>query len=285
MGAQSPHNLPEQPNALLGRDQELKAAREQLLSDEVRLLSLIGPPGVGKTRLGMAVAESSLEAFPDGVWFIDLAPLQEPSLVESKIASTFGIAERRENTMLDSLAAYLREQQVLLFLDNFEGVLPAAASIGKLLELTQGLKILTTSRERLHVRWERTILVMPLPLPDLALLQEPSYLAGFPSIALFVQRATAVNAVFSLSRENSPIIAVLCHRLDGLPLAIELAAARASVLSPTEILANMDDRFRLLGTGAVDLPERQQSLQAAIDWSYESLSPVAGSIARKRRIR
>src|SRR6266511_46344 len=153
MGAQSPHNLPEQPNALLGRDQELKAAREQLLSDEVRLLSLIGPPGVGKTRLGMAVAESSLEAFPDGVWFIDLAPLQEPSLVESKIANTFGIAERREDMMLDSLAAYVRDRQVLLFLDNFEGVLPAAASIGKLLELTQGLKILTTSRERLHVRW------------------------------------------------------------------------------------------------------------------------------------
>lgn len=281
MGAQSPHNLPEQPNALLGRDQELKAAREQLLSDEVRLLSLIGPPGVGKTRLGMAVAESSLEAFPDGVWFIDLAPLQEPSLVESKIANTFGIAERREDMMLDSLAAYVRDRQVLLFLDNFEGVLPAAASIGKLLELTQGLKILTTSRERLHVRWERTILVMPLPLPDLALLPEPSYLAGFPSIALFVQRATAVNAVFSLSRENSPIIAVLCHRLDGLPLAIELAAARVSVLSPTEILANMDDRFRLLGTGAVDLPERQQSLQAAIDWSYESLSPVEGQFIQR----
>jgi predicted ATPase/DNA-binding CsgD family transcriptional regulator len=276
MDTQSPHNLPEQPNAILGRDLELRAAREQLLSDDVRLLSLTGPPGVGKTRLAMAVAESVLEAFPQGVWFIDLAPLKDPALVASQIASIFGIVEIRAETALDSLIAYLRDRRVLLFLDNFEGVLPAAAWVGKLLERTHGVKILTTSRERLRLRWERTILVPPLPLPDLAQAPMPSYLADFPSVALFVQRATAVNAAFLFSMENAPIIAVLCHRLDGLPLAIELAAARASVLTPAEILANMDDRFRLLGMGALDLPERHQSLQASIDLSYESLLPAEG---------
>ncbi len=151
MGTQSPHNLPEQPNALLGRDQELKAARKQLLSGEVRLLSLTGPPGVGKTRLAMAVAESCLEAFPEGVWFIDLAPLQDAALVGSEIASTFGVAQIRDETTLNSLAAYLRGRQVLLFLDNFERVLQAAAWVGRLLERTPGLKIVATSRERLRL--------------------------------------------------------------------------------------------------------------------------------------
>ncbi len=281
MDAQSPHNLPEQPNALLGRDQELKAARELLLSSDVHLLSLTGPPGVGKTRLAMAVAESVLEAFPEGVWFIDLAPLQDPALVGSEIASTFGIAESRDDTALDTLAAYLRGRQVLLFLDNFEVVLQAAGWVGRLLERTPGLKILTTSRERLRLRWERTIIVAPLLLPDLALPQDLSTLVGIPSVALFVQRATAVNADFALSPENAMVIATLCTRLDGLPLAIELAAARAGVLAPAEILANMDDRFRLLGMGALDLPERHQTLKAAIDWSYESLPTAQGQFLRR----
>ena len=269
---------------MLGRDQELKAVREQLLSDDVRLLSLTGPPGVGKTRLAMAVAESVLEAFPQGVWFIDLAPLRDPALVGSEIASTFGLAEIRAETTLTSLAAYLRERHALLFLDNFEGVLPAAAWVGKLLERTSGLKILTTSRERLRLRWERMILVPPLPLPDLDLPPDLPALAGIPSVALFLQRARAVNADFTLSVENAPVIAALCIRLDGLPLAIELAAARAGVLSPAEILANMDDRFRLLGMGALDLPERHQTLKASIDWSYVSLPPAEAQFLRRLSI-
>jgi predicted ATPase/DNA-binding CsgD family transcriptional regulator len=279
MAPQISHNLPEQPNVLLGRDQELQATRELLLSSDARLLSLTGPPGVGKTRLAIAVAGSLLEVFPNGVWFIDLAPLRDPALVGSEVASTFGLAEIRDDTMLNSLAAYLRERQVLLVLDNFERVLEAAPWVGRLLERTSSLKILTTSRERLRLRWERLVVVPPLSLPERQ--SDLRTLAVTPSVALFIQRAMAVNPDLALSVENAPVIIELCRRLDGLPLAIELAAARASVLSPAEILANMDDRFRLLGTGALDLPERHQTLKAAIDWSYESLPPVEAQFLRR----
>lgn len=281
MGEYCPNNLPEQPHSLLGRDQDLKDAQEVLLSNDVHLLNLTGPPGVGKTRLAMAIARSTLEAFPDGVYFVDLAPIQDPALVRSKVANTLGIEETRDETTLDRLSVYLRGRQILLFLDNFEGVLQAASWIGKLLERTPGLKILTTSRERLRLRWERTLSVLPLPLPDLQFLPELSILERTPSIALFVQRATAVNANFALSAENAPDIAALCTHLDGLPLAIELAAARSSSLSPAEIMANMDDRFHLLGMGAIDLPERHQTLKAAIDWSFESLSSTEAQFLRR----
>jgi predicted ATPase len=281
MAPQPPHNLPEQPNPLLGRQQELMAIYQLLLSEDVRLLSLTGPPGVGKTRLAIAAAENLLEAFPQGIWFIDLSPLKDPARVASQIANTFGIAEIRDETTLERLAAFLRGRQVLLFLDNFEGVLPAAAWIGRLLGRTPGLKILTTSRERLRLRWERIFTVLPLPLPDLDLASDLPTLAGIPSIALFLQRAGAVDADFTFSPQNAPVIAALCARLDGLPLAIELAAARAGILTPAEIMANMDDRFRLLEMGARDLPERHQSLQAAIDWSYESLLSAEGQFLRR----
>jgi predicted ATPase/DNA-binding CsgD family transcriptional regulator len=281
MGTHYPHNLPEQPNSLLGRDQELKDAQEVLLSKDVHLLNLTGPPGVGKTRLAIAIARSTLDAFPDGVYFVDLAPIRDPALVGSEIANALGIGETRDETTLDRLSVYLHGRQVLLFLDNFEGVLQAAAWIGRLLERTPGLKILTTSRERLRLRWERTLSLLPLPLPDLHFFPELSMLEGIPSIALFVQRATAVNANFVLSAENAPVIAALCTHLDGLPLAIELAAARSSGLSPVEILANIDDRFRLLDMGAVDLPKRHRTLKAAIDWSYESLSSVEAQFLRR----
>ena len=274
-------NLPEQPNQLLGRNREMRAAQEQLLSDQVRLLSLIGPPGVGKTRLAMEVAAIIREAFPEGVWFIDLAPLQDASVVQAKIASTFGIGEIQKELTLKRLAAYLRNRRVLLFLDNFEGVLPAAIWLGELLEHTPGLKVLATSRERLRIRWEWILLVPPLPLPDPDLTLDLSALARNPSVALFGQRAKAIHGEFELSPENASAIVALCTHLDGLPLAIELAAARASVLSPAEILANLDDRFHLLGMGPLDLPERHQTLKAAIDWSYESIPTAERQFLRR----
>lgn len=281
MDTQPASNLPEQPTSMLGRDQELKAARALLLSDDVRLLTLTGAPGVGKTRLAIEAARSVGPAFPDGVWFIDLAPLRDPTLVGSKIASTFGVAVVQNDSALDSLAAYLRGRRVLLFLDSFERVLPAASWISGLLERTPGLTILATSREPLRLRWEQLMPILPLPAPDLSLLPEFLTLISTACIELFVQRATAVNPGFVLSPENAPAVATLCGRLDGLPLAIELAAARAGVLSPAEILTTMDDRFRVLGMGALDLPERHQTLESAIDWSYESLPPAEAQFLRR----
>ena len=276
-----PHNLPEQPNQLLGRSQELKAAQEQLLSNNVRLLSLIGPPGVGKTRLAIELAQSVREFFPEGIWFVDLAPLRDARLVAAKIASALGIAELRQEITLNGLASYLRDRQVLLLLDNFEWVLEAAVWVGKLLEQTAGLKILTTSRERLRLRWERLITVPPLPIPDLSRHLDLPTLAGTPSVALFLERAKAINAQFNLSPENASDIAALCTHLDGLPLAIELAASRTTVLSMAEIREYLDDRFHLLEHGPLDLPERHQTLKAAIDWSYESLPPAERQFLRR----
>jgi predicted ATPase/DNA-binding CsgD family transcriptional regulator len=263
------NNLPQQPYPLLGREKELLYAREQLRSEHVRLLNLTGPPGVGKTRLAVAIAGSMMDDFPEGVWLVDLAPLQDPTLLGSEIAQALGIAGMQAEASLDGLSAYLRDRQLLLLLDNLEGILTAAAWVGKLLERTPRVKILVTSRELLRLRWENVLPVSPLPLPSPDI--DPSSFLTSPSIALFAQRASSVQPGFSISQENAQEVARICTHLDGLPLAIELAAAQASVLSPAEIHANLDNRFHLLETGRIDFPERHQTLRAAIDWSYELL--------------
>lgn len=265
------NNLPLQPMPMIGRSQELGVARQQLLSNEVRLLTLTGPGGVGKTRLALAIAAELVEIFAHGVWFVDLAPVREPGLVPSAVAQVLGLHEVGNRPLSETLAAYLQERHLLLVLDNFEHLLPAAALLAGLLENCPELNILVTSRERLRLRWEWTMPVPPLALPDLGRSLEPDTLAQVPAVALFIQRAQAARAGFELTEANAPAVAALCTRLDGLPLAIELAAARVGVLTPAEMLARLERGLPLPGQAGPDAPDRHRTLQAAIQWSYDLL--------------
>ncbi|HEV2123091.1 MAG TPA: LuxR C-terminal-related transcriptional regulator [Chloroflexota bacterium] len=266
--------LPAQPTPLFGRDEELGTAREQLLSDEVRLLTLLGPGGVGKTRLAVAIAESLYAPFPDGVWFVDLAPLRDARLVVSAIAHALGVMEAEHQPVLETLQKHLADRHLLLVLDNLEHLLQAAPDIAHLLGHCRGLTILATSREPLRLRWERTLPLGPLPLPD----PDPRHLpplpelAQVPAVALFLGRARAIQPQFALTAENAPAIASLCVRLDGLPLAIELVAARAALLGPAAILSRLERHLPLPHAGGLDAPERHQTIRGAISWSYDLLT-------------
>lgn len=264
-------HLPLPPASLIGRAQELEIARQQLLSKEVRLLTLTGPGGVGKTRLALAVAGELAEVFDHGAWFVDLAPVRDPELVLPAIAQVLGIHEAGDRPLAETLTAYLQDRYLMLILDNFEQVLAAAPPLAGLLQTCPGLNILVTSRERLRLRWEWTLTVPPLALPDLGRALEPDTLAQVPAVALFVQRAQAAKTGFQLTPTNAAAVATLCTRLDGLPLAIELAAARVGILTPAEILARLERGLPLPGRSGPDTPGRHQTLQAAIHWSYDLL--------------
>ena len=267
------NNLPVQPTPFIGREREVVAARDLLQHPETQLLTLTGAGGVGKTRLGLQVAADSLRAFPDGTFVVELGPVTAADLVIPSIAKTVSVPEASGRSILDGLKEYLRDRQLLLVLDNFEHVLAAGAQVADLLSACPRVKALVTSREALHLRGERQLAVPPLALPDRSRVEPLDRLTGYEAIRLFVQRAQAVKSSFAIADGNAYAIAEICHRLDGLPLAIELAAARVNVLSPQALLARLEHRLAVLTSGPRDVPARQQTLRQTIAWSYDLLTP------------
>jgi predicted ATPase/class 3 adenylate cyclase/DNA-binding CsgD family transcriptional regulator len=274
-------NLPPQATTFIGREQPLQAVQALLLRPAVRLLTLTGPGGTGKTRLALQVAGDAIDAFKDGAYFVPLASVTDPDLVSPAIAQSLDVREVAGRSLVTTIAEALRQKQVLLLLDNFEQVVAAAPQVAELLVATPGLKILVTSRAVLRLYGEREYPVPPLALPDHRTAPSAAHLAGFESVHLFVDRAQAARPDFALTDENAADIAEICHRLDGLPLAIELAAARIRALTPHAMLQRMERRLPLLTGGARDLPARQQTLRGAIAWSYDLLDPDEQSLFRR----
>jgi predicted ATPase/class 3 adenylate cyclase len=267
-----PHNLPSQPTEIVGREDELEQLRTLLTTPGTRLVTLTGPGGTGKTRLSVQAAADVLEAFPDGVWWTPLAALTEPALVLEAVAASLGVREQAGQPLLATLSDHLRSRQTLLVLDNLEQVLSVAPLLAELLAAAPGVVLLATSREPLRLRGEREFPVAPLSLPRAGVRVSQESALASPAVQLFLSRAQAVKPDFQVTEENAAAIVAICQRLDGLPLAIELAAARVRLLAPAALLARLEKRLPLLTGGARDLPERQQTLRAAIAWSHDLLA-------------
>jgi predicted ATPase/predicted Ser/Thr protein kinase len=265
------HNLPAQLTSFVGREREIAEVVRML--GTTRLLTLTGPPGTGKTRLSLRVAAEVLDQFQDGVFFVDLAPIRDPGLVATTIAQVLGIGESGGQPLLDTLKNALRHKHLLLLLDNFEQIVDTAPLVGELLSSAPGLKALVTSREALRVYGEQEYPVPPLILPDLDRVEPLRSLSQYEAVELFTRRARAVRPDFTLTEDNAPAVAEICVRLDGLPLAIELAAARSTMLSPEMMRHRLESRLGVLVAGPRDLPARQRTLRGAIDWSYDLLDP------------
>ncbi len=275
---QIPNNLPQRSIALIGRENELNTIQNILRQPEVGLLTISGPGGIGKTRLALQSACELLPQFEDGVFFVSLANITNPELVAPTIVQTLGLPGADNFPASELLKNHLHDKQTLLVLDNFEQITPAAVLLDELLKAAPGLKLIVTSRAVLHVYGEYEFIVPPLMVPDLNRLPELQKLAKFPAVALFLTRAQAVKNDFALTAENAPVLAEICVRLDGIPLALELAAARCKLFAPQALLRELNQRFTVLEYKSIDREPRHQTLRNAIDWSYQLLGPAEQSL-------